>query len=107
MILPSTYGAALLLMILSMICWGSWANTFKLTGKWRFELFYFDYAAGVLIAAVIAAFTFGSLGNELSFTDNLLVTGKPQIAWALGARIVFNLANMFLVAAISVAGLPL
>src|SRR5438874_13495814 len=83
MILPSTYSVALLLTILSMICWGSWANTFKLTGKWRFELFYFDYAAGVLIAAVIAAFTFGSLGNELSFTDNLLVTGQTQIAWAL------------------------
>ena len=105
MILPSTYGAALLLMIFSMICWGSWANTFKLTGKWRFELFYFDYAAGVLIAAVIAAFTFGSMGNELSFTDNLLITGKIQIAWGLAAGVVFNLANILLVAAISIAGL--
>src|ERR1700694_2576222 len=105
MILPETYASALLLIILSMLCWGSWANTFKLTGKWRFELFYFDYAAGVLIAAVVAAFTFGSMGNELSFTDNLLVTGKTQIAWGLGAGIIFNLANMLLVAAISVAGL--
>jgi glucose uptake protein len=105
MILPSTYSAALLLMILSMICWGSWANTFKLTGKWRFELFYFDYAAGVLIAAVVAAFTFGSMGSELSFTDNLLITGKTQVAWGLAAGVVFNIANMLLVAAISIAGL--
>lgn len=105
MILPTTYGVALLLTILSMICWGSWANTFKLTKRWRFELFYFDYAAGVLIAAVVAAFTFGSMGGELSFTDNLLVTGKTQIAWGLGAGVIFNLANMLLVAAISVAGL--
>lgn len=105
MILPSTYSAALLLTILSMICWGSWANTFKLTGKWRFELFYFDYALGVLIAAIIAAFTFGSMGSELSFADNLLITGKTQIVWGLAAGVVFNLANMLLVAAISIAGL--
>ena len=105
MILPTTYGAALLLTIVSMICWGSWANTFKLTKKWRFELFYFDYAFGVLLLAVIAAFTFGSMGDELSFMDNLSIAGKKQMAWALGAGIVFNLANMLLVAAISIAGL--
>ena len=74
MILPSTYVAALLLSILSMICWGSWANTFKLSKRWRFELFYFDYAFGVVIAALIAAFTFGSMGDDLSFRDNLLIT---------------------------------
>jgi glucose uptake protein len=88
-----------------MICWGSWANTFKLTKKWRFELFYFDYAFGVLVAALIAAFTFGSMGNELSFSDNLLITGKRQIAMGMAAGGVFNLANMLLVAAISISGL--
>ena len=83
MILPSTYSAALLLTILSMICWGSWANTFKLTGKWRFELFYFDYAVGVLLAAVVAAFTFGSMGGEeffsyLNISDSLHRAGGEQ-----------------------------
>ena len=48
MTLATTYAAALLLTIFSMICWGSWANSLKLTGKWRFELFYFDYSIGVL-----------------------------------------------------------
>ncbi len=105
MILPTTYATALLLAILSMICWGSWANTFKLTKNWRFELFYFDYAFGVFIAALVAAFTFGSMGDELSFSDNLLITGKKQIAMALAAGGVFNLANMLLVAAISISGL--
>jgi glucose uptake protein len=105
MILPTTYATALLLTILSMICWGSWANTFKLTRKWRFELFYFDYAFGVLLAAVIAAFTFGTMGDDLSFSDNLLIAGKHQIAYALAAGVIFNLANMLLVAAISLAGL--
>lgn len=105
MILASSYNAALLLTILSMVCWGSWANTFKLTGKWRFELFYFDFAAGVLLAAIIAAFTFGSFGEDLSFTDNLLIAGKTQMVWGFVAGVVFNFANMLLVAAISIAGM--
>ena len=105
MILPTTYATALLLTVLTMICWGSWANTFKMTKKWRFELFYFDYAAGVLIAAVIAAFTFGSMGSELTFQDNLLIAGKRMMVWGFLAGVVFNLANMLLVAAISVSGM--
>ena len=105
MILPTTYFAALLLTLVSMLCWGSWANTFKLTKGWRFELFYFDYAFGVLIAALVVAFTFGSMGDELSFMDNLTITGKRQIAMALAAGGIFNLANMLLVAAISLSGL--
>ena len=109
MILPETYSSALLLIILSMLCWGSWANTFKLTGKpagkWRFELFYYDYSVGVLVAAIIAAYTFGSMGSELSFSDNLLVAGKRNMAYAVAGGMVFNLANMLLVAAITVAGL--
>jgi glucose uptake protein len=105
MILPETYSSALMLIILSMLCWGSWANTFKLTGKWRFELFYYDYSVGVLLAAIIAAYTFGSMGSELSFSDNLLVAGKRNMAYAAAGGMVFNLANMLLVAAISVAGL--
>ncbi len=106
MILPTTYGAALLLTVLSMLCWGSWANTQKLSGKWRFELYYFDYAFGVLLCALIAAFTFGSLNSqELSVFDTLALTAKRKMAWAFAAGVVFNLANMLLVAAISIAGL--
>jgi glucose uptake protein len=105
MLIPQTYAGALILIILSMICWGSWANTFKLAGKWRFELFYYDYSLGVLLAAIIAAYTFGSMGDELSFSDNMIVAGKKNMAYALAGGVVFNLANMLLVAAISVAGL--
>ena len=106
MTLPQTYIATLALMILSMLCWGSWANTFKLTGKWRFELFYFDYAIGVLAAAVLFALTFGTLGFDgFLFTDDLMHSGKRQWMFGLLAGVVFNLANMLLVAAISVAGL--
>ena len=106
MILPQTYSAALFLMILAMVCWGSWANTYKLAGKWRFELYYFDYAIGLLLAAVILAYTAGSLGYDgFSFLDDLMHSGKRQ--WFLGfsGGVVFNLANMLLLAAISVAGM--
>jgi len=105
MILPTTYGAVIVLLLLSMLSWGSWANTQKLTGKWRFELFYYDFSLGVAIAAVIAAYTFGTLGEEFSFADNMLIAGKRNMAWALAGGAVFNLANILLVAAIAIAGM--
>src|SRR5215831_6514393 len=106
MTLPQTYIASLGLMILSMLCWGSWANTFKLAGNWRFELFYFDYSIGVLLAGVLAAFTFGTLGSDgFQFVDDLMQTGKRNIFYGFLGGVVFNLANMLLVAAISVAGM--
>jgi glucose uptake protein len=100
-------------MVLSMFCWGSWANTMKMAGKWRFELYYFDYVLGVMLSALVAAFTFGSIETVLPgsdqvvfpFLDNLMITGKRQIALAAAGGVVFNLANLLLVAAISVAGL--
>ena len=106
MVLPDTYLTTLLILILSMFCWGSWANAQKLTGKWRFELFYYDYTFGVLLAAIAAAFTFGTLGFDgFLFLDDLMRAGRRNMAYGLGAGVVFNLANMLLVAAISVAGL--
>lgn len=113
MMIPGTYIVALLLTVISMLCWGSWANTMKLSGKWRFELYYFDYTFGVLAFALLAAFTFGSIemvpadlpGVAFSFTDNMSLAGKKQWAMAAGGGVIFNLANLLLVAAITVAGL--
>jgi glucose uptake protein len=106
MILPQTYQITLLLLVLSMLCWGSWANTLKLSGKWRFELFYFDYALGTVIAATICAFSFGSLGFDgFLFTDDIMLTGKRNLFFGVLGGAVFNLANMLLVAAIAIAGM--
>src|SRR5215510_13091824 len=103
MTLPQTYLATLVLTILSMLCWGSWANTFKMAGNWRFELFYFDYSTGVLLAAVIAALTFGTMGSDgFQFMDDLMQTGKRNIFYGFLGGAVFNLANMLLVAAFPV-----
>src|SRR5581483_3572776 len=106
MILPSTQLGTFYVLLVAMLCWGSWANTFKLTKNWRFELFYFDYSLGTVLAALIAALTFGNLGFDgFSFVDDLRHAGLRQDAWAVGAGIIFNLANMLLVAAISIAGM--
>lgn len=106
MTLATTYAAALLITIFSMICWGSWANSLKLTGNWRFELFYFDYSIGVLVAAGVIALTFGTLGSDgFVLLDDLMRAGKRQIAYAFAAGMVFNLGNILLVAAIALAGL--
>jgi hypothetical protein len=52
---PQVYGIALSLMILSMLCWGSWANTLKLCPGYRFQLFYWDYVIGLIVGAVASA----------------------------------------------------
>ena len=47
MFTPSSLSIALLMMITSAVCWGSWANTYKGVKGYRFELFYWDYAVGI------------------------------------------------------------
>jgi glucose uptake protein len=69
-------------------------------------LFYFDFAVGVLLCMIVAAYTLGSINaQELTFQDNLLITGYRKMAYALAAGVVFNLGNMLLVAAIALAGM--
>jgi glucose uptake protein len=108
MILPASQAATLALLVISLICWGSWANTLKMAGRWRFELFYYDFAIGFALLAVVAAFTAGSLNsNELTFQENFLITGYRNIAFIVAAGIIFNLGNMLLGATLSVAGMTL
>src|SRR5271157_206214 len=106
MILPQTHAAVLFLMILSLFCWGSWANTYKLAGKWRYELYYFDFALGMVIAAFLYAFTVGNLGYDgFSFVDDLMHAGKRQWLYGFMGGVIFNLGNMILMSAVSVAGM--
>lgn len=86
------------------MCLGSWANTLKLS-KWRYELYYLDFALGALGLAALAAFTLGTLGSEMSFNDRIAVAGLRSQAFALAAGFVFNIGNMLLVAAVSLVGL--
>lgn len=42
---PESYVITLAFMILSMLCWGSWANTTKLRSGCRFQLIYLEARA--------------------------------------------------------------
>jgi glucose uptake protein len=93
-------------MLLSMTCWGSWANTFKLTHGVRFELFYWDYAIGMAVSAIVlAAVADSPVANGAAFPANLFTASTAALGQAAAAGVVFNLANLLLVAAISIAGL--
>jgi glucose uptake protein len=106
MFLPQSYHVALFLMILTMLCWGSWANTLKLCPGYRFQLFYWDYAIGLMLAAVVWGLTAGSMGHAgPSFIEAVTHTPPAAILYALCGGAVFNVANLLLVAAIEVAGL--
>lgn len=107
MFIVENYSLAILLCVVTMLCWGSWANTTKLTTKtWRFELFYWDYGFGILLATLILAFTLGSNGNEgRAFLDDMKQADTSNMLLAFVGGIIFNLANILLVAAIAIAGM--
>ena len=106
MFLPTTYNLALLLMLITMLCWGSWANSMKLCPGYRFQLFYWDYVIGVLGGTLIWGLSFGSMGDSgLSFLPDVASVSLNSILLAALGGVVFNVANLLLVAAIDVAGL--
>jgi len=106
MIVPLTFSLALLMMIVSTVCWGSWANTYKLTPNYRFELFYWDYAVGVVLLTLLLAFTMGSAPHgPLSFLPNLGSAAPANLFYAALGGFIFNIANLLLVAGIEIAGL--
>ncbi|MGD0730997.1 MAG: GRP family sugar transporter [Terracidiphilus sp.] len=106
MFLPQTYLIALALMLLSMLCWGSWANTLKLCPGFRFQLFYWDYAIGLAAGAVFWGATAGSHGPiDPPFLTDAAQTPIACVVSAFVGGIIFNIANLLIVAAIEVAGL--
>ena len=103
---PETYTMALLFMVISMVGWGSWANTMKLCPAYRFQLFYWDYGIGLLAAALLWGLTLGSTGQTGSaFLADVTGARAVSIVYAALAGIIFNIANLLLVAAIEIAGL--
>lgn len=107
MFIVHTYPVAVLFCVVTMLCWGSWANTQKLTGKTlRFELFYWDYVIGILLFSLISALTLGSIGSEgRSFISDLKQASGSNLTSAFIGGIIFNAANILFSAAISIAGM--
>lgn len=98
---------AIILSIISMLCWGSWVNSQKIAAKsWRFELFYWDYNLGLVITALIFAFTLGTLGNlKGGFLENLAEASLSNIGSCLLGGAIFNVSNILMVMAVAVAGM--
>jgi glucose uptake protein len=109
MVIIESYTTAIIMCIITMICWGSWANTMKVTeSKWTFQLFYWDYSLGVLLLSLILAFTAGSFGeNGRPFLTDLAQTGLNYILLAFLAGVIFNLSNVLLVTVIDLAGMAI
>ena len=107
MFIVNSYATAIIFCIITMLCWGSWANTQKLAGKtWRFELFYWDYVIGIWLFSVISALTLGSFGQHgRSFTEDLMQADSANISSALWGGVIFNAANILFSAAIAIAGM--
>ncbi len=100
--------AAILLCVLTMIGWGSWANTQKLSGRehWPFELFYWDYSAGVALTGLLFWLTLGTFGSAgVASLVNLRAASAGAELRAVAAGALFNLANILLVAAIDASGM--
>jgi len=107
MVIIQSYFVAVLMCVITMLCWGSWANTQKMASReWAFQLFYWDYALGVLILSLILAFTMGSTGEHgRGFIPDLAQADGKAIGSALLGGAVFNIANLLIVVAINIAGM--
>src|SRR6185369_13153217 len=107
MFIVQNYPLAVIFCIVTMLCWGSWANTQKLAGKtWRFELFYWDYVIGILVFSLFSALTLGTFGKEgRSFLGDLQQANSSNILSALVGGFIFNAANILFSAAIAIAGM--
>ncbi|MHC4256383.1 MAG: multidrug DMT transporter permease, partial [Planctomycetota bacterium] len=94
MVTIESYTVAVVMCFITMLCWGSWANTQKLASKeWRFQLFYWDYCIGVLLLTLIIALTMGSIGSVgRGFITDIQQADSASIGWAMLGGVVFNLA---------------
>ena len=107
MFIVNSYALAVVLCFVTMLCWGSWGNTQKLAAKsWRYELFYWDYVVGMVIFALLLAFTAGSIGSEgRPFLQDLGQASASSILWILLGGVIFNASNILLSASTSIAGM--
>lgn len=106
MYIPETYTAALVLMVVSVLCWGSWPNFLKAAPNWRLEYFYLDYAIGFLITILVCSATLGSSSPVgLDFLQRLSMAGNRELGLAALGGFIWSLGNVLLLTAILIAGL--
>jgi glucose uptake protein len=103
----NSYSLAVIFCLVTMLCWGSWANTLKLSPKgWAFPLYYWDYSLGTVLLALIFGLTLGNIGNEgRGFFQDLGQADLRSIGSAFLGGVIFNLSNLLIVAATAIAGM--
>lgn len=107
MFIVNSYNLALIMCVITMICWGSHANMLKMQSKgYAYSYYYWDQAIGYFLLPLLLALTMGSIGDSgQSFLSNLAQADLSSWLWAIGAAFVFNLANIIFVASIDIAGM--
>src|SRR5512142_678381 len=107
MLIVDSYAVAVVLCVVTMLCWGSWANTLKLASReWPFPLYYWDYALGLVLTSLLLGLTIGSSGSEgRAFLPDLQQASGGALGMALLGGVVFNLSNLLMVAATAIAGM--
>ena len=107
MFIVNSYSLAVIFCFITMLCWGSWGNTQKLAAKsWRYELFYWDYVIGMLIFALVIAFTMGSIGDSgRPFIEDMGQADARNLGSVILGGVIFNASNILLSASTSLAGL--
>jgi glucose uptake protein len=104
LILPTSPIAVLLLLVLAFFCLGSWINGFKPANS-RFEFFSIDFAVGALLCSLVAAYTLGTFGSELTFADRFLVASRTAQGFTVSAAFLFALGNTLLLAGVAILGI--
>lgn len=107
MFIVNSYLLAVVFCFITMLCWGSWGNSQKLAAKsWRYELFYWDYVIGMVLFALLIAFTMGSFGTEgRPFLEDVAQANGKAIGSIILGGVIFNASNILLSASTSIAGL--
>ena len=107
MFIVESYGLAVALCWVTMLCWGSWGNTQKLSAQtWRYELFYWDYVIGILLFSLVWGLTLGSIGEGgRGFMQDLQHVGMENFWSAFLGGVIFNASNILLSASMSLAGM--
>lgn len=102
-----SYPVAVMLCVLTMMCWGSHANTLKMEPKsYAFPLYYWDQAIGYLLTPLLIGLSFGSLGETgRGLIEDIAQGNGHAFLMALLGGVVFNLANILFTSSIAIAGM--
>ena len=107
MVVINSFTPAIIMCIITMICWGSHANTLKMkTASYSYSYYYWDQAIGYFVLPLLIGLTMGSIGGiGRGLLADLAQGSQETFMWAILGGLIFNLANILFVSAVDIAGL--